>query len=68
MTADTVKNIIMIILLVIGLGCLMKAKITFQRRQQTTPDNVWSEDEKKLRKIGYVLMVVAVIIEGFVRV
>lgn len=68
MTADTIKNIVMIILLVVGLGCLMKAKITFQRRQQTTPDNVWSEEEKKLRKIGYALMIVDVIIAGFVRV
>ena len=68
MTPDTIKNIIMIILLLIGMCCLMRAKISFQRRQLTAPDNVWSEEEKKLRVIGYGLMILDVVIAGFVRV
>ena len=68
MTPNTIKNIIMIILLLIGMYCLMRAKISFQRRQMVAPDNVWSEEEKKLRKIGYALMILDVIIAGFIRV
>ena len=68
MTPDTIKNIIMIILLLIGMYCLMRAKISFQRRQLTAPDNVWSEEEKKRRIIGYGLMILDVVIAGFVRV
>ena len=61
-----VKNIIMIILLVIGMGCLMTAKISFQQRQLETPDNVWSDNEQKLRKLGYGIMIADVIIAGFI--
>ena len=61
-----VKNIIMIILLVIGMGCLMTAKISFQQRQLETPDNVWSDKEQKLRKLGYGIMIADVIIAGFI--
>ena len=68
MKPDTIKNIIMIILLLIGMYCLMRAKITFQQRQQTAPGNAWSKDEKKLRVIGYTLMILDVIIAGFIRV
>ena len=68
MTPDTIKNIIMIILLLIGMYCRMRAKISFQRRQLVAPDNVWSDEEKKLRKIGYTLMILDVIIAGFIRV
>jgi len=68
MKPDTIKNIIMIILLIVGLVCLMKAKISFQQRQMTTPDNAWSPEEQKLRKIGYAIMIVDVIIAGFIKV
>ncbi len=68
MTPDTIKNIIMIILLIVGMGCLMKAKVSFQQRQQVTPDNAWSPQEQKLRKIGYAIMIVDVIIAGFINV
>lgn len=68
MTADTVKNIIMIILLVCGMFCLMKAKMSFQQRQLQTPDNVWSPEENRLRKIGYGILIVDVIIAGFINV
>lgn len=68
MTPDTIKNIIMIILLVVGMLCLMRAKITFQRRQQVAPDNAWSPEEKKLRTIGYAIMILDVVIAGFIRV
>lgn len=61
-----VKNIIMIILLVIGMGCLMTAKVSFQQRQLETPDNVWSDKEQKLRKLGYGIMIADVIIAGFI--
>lgn len=67
MTPDTIKNIVMIIILLAGMVCLMRAKITFQQRQQTAPDNAWSESEKKLRIIGYSLMILDVLIAGFVR-
>ena len=49
----SIKFILMLILLVAGMGCIMSAKVSFQKRQLTTPDNVWSEKEKQLRKIGY---------------
>ena len=68
MKPDTIKNIIMIILLIVGLVCLMKAKISFQQRQMTAPDNAWSPQEQKLRKIGYAIMIVDVIIAGFIKV
>lgn len=61
-----VKNIIMVILLVIGMGCLMTAKVSFQQRQLETPDNVWSDKEQKLRKLGYGIMIADVIIAGFI--
>lgn len=61
-----VKNIIMVILLIIGMGCLMTAKVSFQQRQLETPDNVWSDKEKKLRKLGYGIMIADVIIAGFI--
>ena len=61
-----IKLILMLILLVAGMGCLMKAKVSFQQRQLTAPDNVWSEQEKLLRKIGYGLMIADVILAGFV--
>lgn len=68
MTPDTIKNIIMIVILLAGMFCIMRAKISFQQRQQTAPDNVWSPEEKKLRTIGYTLMILDVVIAGFVRV
>ena len=60
------KNVIMIILLIAGLGCLMWAKMSFQRRQLEDPDNVWSEQEKKMRRLGYGILIVDVIIAGFI--
>lgn len=60
------KFIIMIVLLVIGMGCIMKAKISFQQRQLTAPDNVWSDGEKLLRKVGYGILIADVILAGFV--
>ena len=63
---ELVKDIIMVILLICGMGCLMSAKISFQRRQMTTPDNAWSPKEKELRRIGYGIMIADVIIAGFI--
>lgn len=60
------KNIIMIILLIIGMVCLMSAKISFQQRQLVTPDNAWSDREKKLRRLGYGILIGDVIIAGFI--
>ena len=60
------KFVIMIILLVAGMGCIMTAKMSFQQRQLETPDNVWSDKEKLLRRIGYGLMIADVILAGFV--
>lgn len=62
----SIKFIIMIILLIAGMGCIMTAKISFQQRQLTTPDNVWSEKEKRLRMIGYGILILDVILAGFV--
>lgn len=60
------KNIIMFPLLIVGIGCLMTAKVSFQQRQLETPDNAWSEKEKKLRKLGYGILIADVIIAGFI--
>lgn len=61
-----IKFILMLVLLVVGMGCLMTAKVTFQNRQLTTPDNTWSDKEKLLRKIGYGVLIADVILAGFV--
>lgn len=61
-----IKFIIMIVLLIIGMGCIMTAKISFQQRQLTAPDNVWSDKEKLLRKVGYGILILDVILAGFV--
>ncbi len=66
MTNSIFKNILMGILLIVGMGCLMTAKISFQQRQLETPDNAWSDKEKNLRKIGYGVMIADVIIAGFI--
>lgn len=58
----------MIILLVCGMFCLMKAKMSFQQRQMQAPDNVWSPEENRLRKIGYGILIVDVIIAGLINV
>lgn len=68
MTPDTIKNIIMVILLVAGMALLMKAKVSFQRRQQTAPDNAWSPRENQMRMIGYGILIADVLIAGFVKV
>lgn len=68
MTADTIKNIIMFILLGVGLYFVMRAKVSFQQRQQKAPDNAWSAEEKKLRMIGYGILAVDVLIALFIRV
>lgn len=60
------KLIIMLILLFAGMGCIMKAKVDFQRRQLEIPDNVWSDKEKTLRKVGYGILILDVILAGFV--
>ncbi len=61
-----IKFIIMVVLLIAGMGCIMTAKVSFQQRQLVTPDNVWSEKEKLLRKIGYGILIADVILAGFV--
>lgn len=60
------RNIIMIVLLIIGLSCLMWAKMSFQQRQLSNPDNAWSAQEQKMRKLGYGILIVDVIIAGFI--
>ena len=60
------KNIIMFTLLIVGIGCLMTAKVSFQQRQLETPDNAWSEKEIKLRRIGYGILIADVVIAGFI--
>lgn len=61
-----IKFILMIALLIAGMGCIMSAKVSFQQRQLTAPDNVWSEKEKKLRRLGYGILILDVILAGFV--
>lgn len=56
-----------LILLVIGIGCVMKAKMSFQTRQQKKPDNKWSDQEKKLRIIGFSVLAVDAILALFVK-
>ena len=62
----SIKFILMIALLIAGMGCSMSAKVSFQQRQLTAPDNVWSEKEKKLRRLGYGILILDVILAGFV--
>lgn len=62
----SIKFILMIALLITGMGCIMSAKVSFQQRQLTAPDNVWSEKEKKLRRLGYGILILDVILAGFV--
>ena len=61
-----IKNVIMILLLIVGIGCLMWAKMSFQQRQLEDPDNVWSDKENKMRKLGYGILIADVLIAGFV--
>lgn len=60
--------IIELILLVVGIGCIMKAKMSFQYRQQKHPDNQWSDQEKKLRIIGFAVLGVDIILALFVKI
>lgn len=60
------KNILMVILLIAGMVCLMWAKMSFQKRQQVTPDNAWSKQEDIVRKVGYGILILDVIIAGFI--
>ncbi len=61
-----VKNILMVILLIVGMGCLMWAKMSFQSRQMKTPDNAWSPKEKKIRILGYAILIADVLIALFI--
>ncbi|MBQ8053370.1 MAG: hypothetical protein IJ198_06185 [Lachnospiraceae bacterium] len=63
---STLKNVVIIALLIAGMLCLMWAKVSFQRRQQTEPDNVWSKTENLVRKVGYGILIADVIIAGFI--
>lgn len=60
------RNIIMGILLVIGIGCLIYSKIHFAQRQQTEPDNKWSKLENQVRYTGYAICILDCIIAGFI--
>lgn len=53
------KTVVMIVLLVAGLFCMMRAKMKFQERQMKTPDNVWAPEEKRLRRIAYGMLAIA---------
>ncbi len=61
-----VKNVIMIILLIAGMYCMMRAKMEFQQRQLKFPDNAWSLREVKLRRIGHVFLLADVAIALFI--
>ena len=61
-----IKNVIMIILLIAGMYCIMRAKMEFQQRQLKSPDNAWSLREVKLRRIGHVLLLADVAIALFI--
>lgn len=61
-----VKNVLMTVLLVIGLSCMMRAKMEFQQRQMKNPDNTWSVRENKLRRIGYLILLADVVIALFI--
>lgn len=56
-----------LIILIVGIGFLMKAKMEFSARQLKYPDNKWSDRENKLRYIGYGLCILDVILALFVK-
>lgn len=60
------RMIIMLILLAAGIGCIMYAKIHFQIRQRTEPDNKWSDLENRYRYAGYIICAVDFVIAGFI--
>lgn len=57
---------IMVIILIMGMGCLLFAKMHFAKRQTTEPDNKWSPLENGIRITGYVLCVIDVMVAGFI--
>lgn len=63
----TIQFIVELILLAVGVYLLMQAKMRFQTRQKKTPDNQWSAEEQKLRKIGYALLILDVAIAMLVK-
>lgn len=63
----TIQFIVELILLAVGVYLLMQAKMRFQTRQKKTPDNQWSPEEQKLRKIGYALLILDVAIAMLVK-
>lgn len=60
------KFILMVILLVLGIGSIIYAKMHFAQRQMSEPDNQWSPLENKIRYAGYAICVLDVIIAGFI--
>lgn len=61
-----IRFIIEIIILIVGIGFLTKAKMDFSLRQKTQPDNMWSKQENIYRYIGYGLCILDVILAGFI--
>lgn len=54
-------------LIIVGMIAISYAKILFQKRQISQPDNVYSQKEKTVLYLGYVFMTVAFVIAAFIK-
>lgn len=61
------RNLIMLGLIIVGMIAISYAKILFQKRQISQPDNVYSQKEKTVLYLGYVFMAVAFVIAAFIK-
>ncbi len=62
-----IRNLIMFGLIIVGMIAISYAKILFQKRQISQPDNVYSQKEKTVLYLGYVFMTVAFVIAAFIK-
>lgn len=57
-----VKEIMTYVLFAIGLIMVCAGKVSFQKRQQTIPDNAYSSLETKLVKGGYIVLGITLVL------
>lgn len=65
MSNGVFRFIVMLVILAVGMGCIIYAKLSFAKRQRTNPDNKWNKQENTWRYFGYALCILDVIIAGF---
>lgn len=57
-----VKEIVTYISALVGLIMVCRVRMSYAKRQQVMPDNVYSKEEKKTLYIGYVILAVAFVL------